>query len=329
MTTGDLPDRAVPHTVDTHLGNDALTVLARHWPALYAHDREATPFQSPAYLTAAARQLPAAATPLVLAARTSGGRIVAALALARHRDRSHARGKVRIRALCISPAAHLRLAGPHAEDDAVARAFALHLLLWHETGIDLALAEPHADTALGRAVREVLPDRLTTNATPPAVLALPFHFEALAPSRQREHARRCRHWAHLAATHTVTYQRSHHQQALLAGLDVLTALQKLGPDAAAPWRALAPAIGASGAFVADLHVDGAPIAAQLCLTRGRRCYSAAQAAHPGYRHLAPAHALLRHLLDDLAQEGFHTLDPGRGTRGAASTAPGPPIRLAA
>ncbi|MEW2573292.1 GNAT family N-acetyltransferase [Streptomyces sp. NPDC047070] len=322
-------DLTVPHTVHTHLGADALTILARHWPALYAHDRQAPPFQSPGWLGGAVRLLPATATPVVLAAMTAASRIIAALALARHRNR----GRIRVEPLSTRPATHTHLIGPHAERDAVAEAFALHLLLLQETGADVMLPGLRADTAFGRAVQAICPDSLTTQASPPAALALPFSFEALAPSRQRAHARRCRHWAQLAATHTITYRRSHHQRALRAGLKVLTALHQAeqarprGPGTAVPWRAVAPALGAAGAFVADLHIDTIPVAAQLCLTRGHACYSVEQVTHPGYRHVAPGHALLRHLLDDLTQEGFHTLHSGCGP--AASAAPGPPIRLAA
>ncbi|WP_221354685.1 GNAT family N-acetyltransferase [Streptomyces beigongshangae] len=323
-------DPAVPCTVHTRLGADALEILARHWPALYAQDRVATPFQSPAWLSGHARLLPVRAVPLLLTATTAGGRIIAALALARLRSRA----RTQILPLSAPHATQVRLTGPHADNEAVARALALHLLLLHDTGADLALPGVRADTAFGRAVRTVVQDNLLTDASPPPVLALPFHADALAPSRRREHARRCRHWAQLAASRPVTYRRSHHQQALLDGLRVLAALQQTcpaGPGAAdtIPWRRIVPDIGATGAFVADLHIDGAPVAAQLCLTRQHRCYSAAQITHPAYRHIAPAHALLRHLLDDLAHEGFHTFDPGRGTRPAATTAPGPPIRLAA
>ncbi|MFE7077345.1 GNAT family N-acetyltransferase [Streptomyces sp. NPDC057620] len=324
-----LPNLPVPHTVRTLIGADALEVLTRHWPALYTQDLEATPFQSPAWLTGAARLLPATATPLVLAATTASGRIIAALALVRDHERNH--HSVRFRPLSAPHLSHLRLTGPHCDDDAVARGFALHLLFLQETGADISLPGLHGDTAFGRAVQAVCPDSLTTGPSP-AVLVLPFSFEALASSRQRAHARRCRHWAQLAATHTITYRRSHHQRALRAGLKVLTTLHQAarsrpGAGTAVPWHRVMPAVGAAGAFAAELHVDDTPVAAQLCLTRGHACYSVEQVTHPGYRHVAPGHALLRHLLDDLAQEGFHTLHAGCGP--AASAAPGPPIRLAA
>ncbi|MFF3489373.1 GNAT family N-acetyltransferase [Streptomyces sp. NPDC002701] len=327
----DLPDPAIPCRIHSRLGADALDVLTRHWPALYAQDLQATPFQSPKWLASTIRLLPPTATPLILAATTAGGRIVAALALARHRDRS----RIRFRPLSAPDTGHLHLVGPHAEDEAIARALALHLLLWQEAGADVTLPGLRADTALGSAVRAICHDSLTTDGPASSVVALPFDFGALAPSRQREHARRCRHWTHLAAGHTITYRRSHHQQGLLSGLDVLASLHAsaqhhhAGPTCASEWRDAVPAIGAKVAFVADLHVDDTPVAAQLCLTRGRRCYSVQQVAHPAYRHLAPAHALLRHLLDDLAQEGFHTLDPGHGTSPGASAAPKASIRLAA
>ncbi|MCW8101722.1 GNAT family N-acetyltransferase [Streptomyces tauricus] len=323
----ELPDLSVPHTVRTHLGADVLTILTRHWPALYTQDLEATPFQSPAWLTAAARLLPTTATPLVLTATTASGRIIAALALTR--DREHTR--VQFRPLSAPHLSHLRLTGPHADDDAVAHGFALHMLLLHHTGAEITLPGLRADTTLGRAVQTVGQGSLSADTSLRPSLVLPFRAEDLAPSRRRAHVRRCRHWARLSATRTVTYQRSHHQQDLRTGLEVLAALHELspGPAGVVPWHRVVPALGTAGAFTAVLRVDGTPVAAQLCLTRSRHAYSTDQAAHPAYRHLGPANALLRQLLDDLAHQGFHSLDPGRASHPARSAAPHPPIRLAA
>jgi CelD/BcsL family acetyltransferase involved in cellulose biosynthesis len=73
--------------------------------------------------------------------------------------------------------------------------------------------------------------------------------------------------------------------------------------------------GPGTAFIATLALDGEVVAAQLCLTRNRRAYSVVPAMHPNYKDLAPGHALLRHLAQDLTCAGYEHLDLGRTVPG--------------
>ncbi|MET8411142.1 GNAT family N-acetyltransferase [Streptomyces sp. NPDC005195] len=322
-------------------GPEAMDLLTGKWRDLYADDRWQTPFQSANWLTAWARQLPRTATPLVLAAVSPTGRIVAALPLARHEDRT----RLRISALSGPHAPCLRPIGPHANDQAVARAFAFHLLLAAEQeDTDVALKAVDADSPLGRALHLVGADISWTRTAPArTAILVPVRYDSLTPSVQREHARRRRTWTRLAASHTITYTRTRHSQDLAAATTAWADLRRrhdpLQHDAGAgDWRAVLEEVGAAVACIATLHVDSTVIAAQLCLTRGPHCYTLPLATDPARRHLAPGHALLRHLVDDLAADGFHTLhlDPttsrqyvGRGQYGAAHPEARTPARSAA
>ncbi|MFD9281098.1 GNAT family N-acetyltransferase [Streptomyces mirabilis] len=310
-------------SVREYIGPDAMDVLARQWRELYAEDDLATPFQSPAWLTAWARQLPYTATPIVLAATSPTGRILAALALARYK----ADARTRFVPLSAPRAECVRLIGPHADDPAVARALAFHLLLVAETtGADVAMTDVPAASALGRSLNLFCQDSswdCTTAAY--ATIPLPVRYTTLSRSAQREHARRRRTWAHLAAHRTITYTRTRHLHDLLSAFDVLSQLHQhrghgqdqqpahtLAADAA-QWRHVLQQLGAATACIATLTLDGTAIAAQLCLTRGPRCYALTPATDPAHRHLAPGHALLRHLVADLAEEDVHTLALGPTT----------------
>ncbi|MET8289451.1 GNAT family N-acetyltransferase [Streptomyces sp. NPDC005132] len=287
-----------------------MDLLTGKWRELYAEDRSATPFQSSDWLTAWARRLPYTATPLVLTAVSPTGRIVAALPLARHEDRM----RTRISPLSAPHAPCLRPIGPHANDPAVARAFAFHLLLATEQeGAEVAPEVVDADSPLGHSLHLVGADiSWTRTASARTTILLPVRYDTLSPSVQREHARRRRTWTRLATDHTITHTRTRHLQDLATAATVWEGLQRRhGPlqdnAGAGDWQSVLEKTGAATARIAVLRVDDQAIAAQLCLTRGPHCYTLPLVADPAHRHLAPGHALLRHLVDDLAADGIHTL----------------------
>lgn len=254
-------------------GPEAMDLLARQWRELYAEDLRATPFQSSAWLTAWARQLPCTATPIVLTAVSPTGRTLAALALARHED------GIRPRTMPLS-APYVRPIGPHADDPTVARALAFHLLLVAEqddTEVDMAAVG--ADSPLGHALHLVGADISWTRTTPARTpIQLPVRYDTLSPSVQREHARRRRTWTRLATDHTITYTRTRHLKNLMAAATLWAALQRgHGPlqdnVGAGDWQTVLEEVGAAKACIATLSVDHTVVAAQLCLTRGPHCYT--------------------------------------------------------
>ncbi|MEU6277468.1 GNAT family N-acetyltransferase [Streptomyces populi] len=308
--------------VREHVGPDAMDLLATQWGSLYAEDDLATPYQSPLWLTAWARHLPYTATPIVLAATSPTGRILAALALARHTEA----GRTRILPLSAPHAECVRPVGPHADDPKVARALAFHLLLADDIGADVVMTDVPTTSALGEFLTLLCADTgwdCTTTAC--AAIPLPVPYDSLPPSAQRQHARRRHTWASLADTRTITYARTRHTQELLEAFDVLCQLHQRRWEGHTPlpgslqttehgqWQSVLRELGAAHACIASLAIDDTVIAAQLLLTRGSRCYSLIPAMNAAHRHLAPGHALLRHLIEDLAGEGFHTLDLGRTT----------------
>ncbi|MET7391437.1 GNAT family N-acetyltransferase [Streptomyces sp. NPDC005529] len=308
-------------SVREYAGPDAVDVLALPWRELYAEDQHATPFQSPAWLSAWARSLPHTATPIVLAATSSTGRWLAALALVRHDDRD----RTRILPLSAPHAECVLPVGPYADDDTVAQAFAFHLLLADDAGADVVMTDVPATSALGTTLTLLCEDTgWDCTTTPNAAVQLPVRYDRLPASTQREHARRRRTWRRLAdAGRIITYTRTRHTADLLQAFSVLCDLHQQrwagheplpGSLTAADrrqWRGVLRELGAAHACIATLAVDDHVIAAQLLLTRGPRCYSLIPAMDPAQRHLAPGHALLRHLTEDLAGEGVQILDLGR------------------
>ncbi|MGC4987278.1 GNAT family N-acetyltransferase [Streptomyces sp. DT193] len=305
-----------------HVGPDAMGFLARQWNNLYAEDELATPFQSSAWLTAWARHLPHTATPIVLAATSPSGRVLAALALASHTGP----GRTRILPLSAPHAECVRPVGPHADDTTVAQALAFHLLLASDGGAEVVMTDMPATSAMGSFLIALCKDTgWDSTATTCAVIPLPVHYARLPPSTQRQHARRRRTWARLAHNRTITYSRTRHTQDLLNAFDTLFQLHQQPWEGHDPlpgslqaseydrWQAIVRDLSATNACIASLAVEATVIAAQLLLTRGTHCYSLIPAMNLAHRHLAPGHALLRHLIDDLASEGFRTLDLGRTT----------------
>ncbi|MFE3263644.1 GNAT family N-acetyltransferase [Streptomyces sp. NPDC059215] len=321
-------------------GPEAVDLLSGQWRQLYVQDRLATPFQSSDWLTAWARQLPATATPLVLAVTSPIGRIVAALALVQHEDGA----RPRIAPLSSPHTWFVHPVGPRADDPEVAHALAFHLLLVAEHDqTDVEIAAVPADSTLGHTLSLIAGDISWTRTTPTSTaVQLPARYDQLPPYSQREHARRRRTWTRLAANHTITYTRTRHSQDLADATAVWADLQhRHGPQDNAgttDWVAVLEHQGAPQTSIATLSVDSTAIAAQLCLTRGPHCYTLPLTADRARRHLAPGHALLRHLVDDLAADGIHTLhlDPtttrhyaGRGQYGAARPDARTPARSAA
>ncbi|MGW6214975.1 GNAT family N-acetyltransferase [Streptomyces sp. NPDC055109] len=302
-------------------GPDAMDVLALQWRELYTDDPAASPFQSLAWLTAWARHLPHTATPIVLAAISPTGRWLAALALVRHDDVD----RTRILPLSAPHAECVLPVGPYADDPAVAQAFAFHLLLADDAGADVVMTDVPAASALGTTLTLLCEDTgWDCITTPNAAVELPVRYDRLSASTAREHQRRRRTWTRLTdAGRTITYTRTRHTADLLTAFDVLCELHQqrwagheplpgsLTAGDRDPWRAVLVELGAAHACIATLAVDEHIVAAQLLLTRGPRCYSLIPAMDPAQRHLAPGHALLRHLTADLAGEGFHVLDLGR------------------
>jgi hypothetical protein len=77
------------------------------------------------------------------------------------------------------------------------------------------------------------------------------------------------------------------------------------------WRSVLHQLDPATTFIASLSLDDRVVAARLCLTRGRHCYSLVPVTDDRHRHLAPDHALLRHLTGDLTRKGFTMLHLGR------------------
>ncbi|MGW1496589.1 GNAT family N-acetyltransferase [Streptomyces sp. NPDC002402] len=300
-------------------GPHALAFLATAWPTLYERDVTATPYQSPAWLNAHAQQLPATATPLVVAVTTSQGP-AAALALVRDLGQS---GPT-VRPLSSPAAEYVRAVGPGVDEPAIADAFAGCLNSLARTS-SVQLPDLPTDSSLGQALIARPQWRHTT--TPYAIVPLPVAYEALSRATRRDHTRRQRKWDALAADHSVVYRRTRTTPELLDAYDVLADLHRRRWAGSEPqpatepaaddtqWRTLLQTCGSDTAFIATLTLGDSTeqqvVAAQLCLYRNHRAYSLCPAHDPAHQHIAPGHALLRRLCADLAEAGFVGLDLGR------------------
>ncbi|MET7621302.1 GNAT family N-acetyltransferase [Streptomyces sp. NPDC005408] len=309
---GKLSTLPAPVTVDILENRAARDFLTSQWPGLYEQDRLATPYQSPAWLTVHADQLPATAVLLVLvAAAPSGPR--AALAVVR--DRSIG-GRTEVQPLSAPTAEYIRLVGPDAEEPHVAAAIA-HTLA--TLGADVMMPDVPSNSALGRHVAAQWQHTITRCAR----IDLPVPYAAMSRATRREHKRRKRAWDQLTtSSRTVAYHRTSSAAELLAAYPALCHLHRLRWSSPRPDHRLTPADEqfravlqhcSSMAFIATLAVDESVVAAQLCLHRGRYVYSLLPAMDPAQQELAPGHALLRTLTDDLTAAGFNTLDLGRTT----------------
>ncbi|KOU50126.1 GNAT family N-acetyltransferase [Streptomyces sp. WM6378] len=290
------------------LENDAAaTWISRWWPTLYEADPCASAYQSPQWVTAWLRQLPSSSSPVVMTVTDEGG-ICAALPLARHRT-----GATDVISALTPYAEYNDLVGPGARHPHIAQALAdgLDQLLQHRKHAELADVPAHS--VLGRA----LDGRRTWQATRTrtALVPLPLDWEALPANLRRQHAKRERR---ARTGHSISYARTRTTDELLQLQPELERLHAARwtpdprPRSSPPdWGAVLSDLTDTTAFIATLTIDGALVAAQLCLFRGTMCWSLRPAMDPGAARLAPGHLLLRRLIDDLTRQGFTGLDLGR------------------
>ncbi|MGW2034698.1 GNAT family N-acetyltransferase [Streptomyces sp. NPDC001811] len=183
---------------------------------------------------------------------------------------------------------------------------------------DVLVADLAADSAPARQAynRWGDPQTQTLYATVP----LPVDLTSLSRSSRRDHTRRRKVMEALGDR--IGYHRTRTASELLAAYDVLEVMfrRRNAPgaptagtaDLALPWRQVL-AHCAPIAFTATLTLDARPVAAQLCLRRGNRVHSLITAMDPAQRDLAPGHALLHRLCEDLTDDGCTLLDLGRTT----------------
>jgi CelD/BcsL family acetyltransferase involved in cellulose biosynthesis len=307
-------------------GTAAGAFMASSWADLYRRDSQATPYQSPSWLTGWAHQLPPSSSLVVALCEGPARQVLAAMPLIC--DRASARP--RTLALSAPMGEYVRAVGPAAEDPQVAKALAGYLEGLASDGQHVDMAGLPVDSALAGHLTSTGPavaGRWHTSVTDCAEIPLPLAYEEMSRSTRRDHKRRQRAWDELAQRHKVTYQRTRDSDELLTAYAVLARLHARrwaghAPPAGSPhapgalhWPAVLERCGANMAFIATLTVDDEIVAAQLCLTRHRRAYSVVPAIDPRYKDLAPGHALLRHLAQDLNTAGYEYLDLGRTVPG--------------
>ncbi|MFD5271502.1 GNAT family N-acetyltransferase [Streptomyces sp. NPDC058335] len=307
-------------------GAAAGAFLASSWAELYRQDPEATPYQSPEWLIGWAHQLPPTARPVIALCEDPARQVLAALPLACDQESD----RVRTYALSAPMGEYVRAVGPAAEDLRVSASLARYL---EELGFDGHHVDIAGLPAGGALARHLTPTeaapagRWHTSVTDCAEIRLPLAYEAMSRSTRRDHKRRQRAWDELARTRTVTYRRTRDSDELLTAYEVLADLHARRwaghttpagsphTPGASYWPAVLERCGTDTAFIATLSVDAQTVAAQLCLTRHRRAYSVVPAMDPHYKDLAPGHALLRRLAQDLAADGYEYLDLGRTVAG--------------
>lgn len=301
--------------------------LSSSWADLYRRDLQATPYQSPSWLTGWAQQLPPTAHPVVAVCEGPARQVLAALPLVH----DHTGDRPRTYALSAPMGEYIRAVGPAAEDPQVCAALTRYLEDLADHGHYVDMAGLPAGGALARHLAPTDPatagGRWHTRITDCAEIPLPLAYEEMSRSTRRDHRRRQRTWDELAQSHNVTYHRTRNNDELLTAYAVLARLHAHRwaghtPPAGTPhtpgaphWPAVLDRCGAEMAFIATLAVDTEIIAAQLCLTQHHRAYSVAPAIHPLHHDLAPGHALLRHLAQDLTAAGYRYLDLGRTVPG--------------
>lgn len=291
-------------------GRAAVDFLRRRWPQLYTSTSDATPYQSPGWLLGWAEQSPATSTTLVIASYR-GGDLVAALALTRERIEGR---RFQIRPLSSPHAEDVRVLGPGADDLEITASLISVLAAFARGGDQVVVPDLRGEVALGRALASA-PGWEHSEAGYASV-PLPLDLGAMPAATRKAHRRRAGRLAALAAEgHHLTYRRSRTAEELVAAYRELADLHERQwgvplPDAAA-WPGVLSRCGPGLAFVATLDLDHRPVAAQLCLVRGRTCYSLRTARTPDQGRLAFGHALLRWLATDLAGDGYTALDLGR------------------
>ena len=295
----------------------AIAFLRHRWADLYRQDLAATPYQSPAWLTAWAARIHAPDTPMILVVPGPAGP-VAALPLVR---RLTPGGRWEIVPVGAPYAEHVRVVGPGAEQPSTTAALAAKLDALASAGDRVMLCDVPITSALGRHM--MTDPRWPQTAVPCAQVPLPVAWAAMSQSTRKSHRRRARALDVLVEQgHQITYRRSQTPLELADGYTALRGLHRrqwsanvrpesdLERDGAA-WQAVIDECGPRLAFVAAMELDGEVVAAQLCLYRGQHCYSLRPAMHPDHAAMAPGHALLRMLVADLADAGFTCLDLGR------------------
>jgi CelD/BcsL family acetyltransferase involved in cellulose biosynthesis len=297
-------------TIQVLGGTDARSFLAApdRWSRLLRGDERATAYQTPAYLLAHARHLPPNATPLVLVAEDATAP-VAALALVRE----HLHDRPRISTLGSPQAEYVRPVGPAAEDPFVVDAMLRTLNRCARDGESVHLSDVPRGSALGRRLLQQPGWSISTADC--ATVPLPVPYRTLGASTRREHQKRSKKWAQLERDRDVEFRRCTGSVVLPAWESLVGLYQAQRRRGRPPAeRELLDIIAAPSAFVAQLSVDGVPVAADLCLTRGERVYSLLPAMNPDLSEYAPGHALLRYLTDDLSTSSpgrFTALDLGR------------------
>ncbi|ANZ13408.1 GNAT family N-acetyltransferase [Streptomyces noursei] len=304
-----------PHHIPLRVleGQPAQDFLTHRWPAMYTHDPDATPYQSPRFLRAWASLLPANSVPLILVAE---GPAPAALALTL--SRTSERGQpTRIQPLGSPHAEQVRPVGPGAHHPAVAHALARYLGAAASSETHVVVPDLPTHTHLGHILQAqpAWQHRTVDYATVP----LPVQYANMSPSTRREHARRERTWAQLAADGRVLYSRTRTQTELAAATAIAEQLHQrrwaghpvLHDADPGALLEVVRRIGPQEALVASLRLDNTPVAAAVCLYRGDTCYSVLPAMAPDHPELAFGHALTRLLTNDLARSGYRRLDLGR------------------
>ncbi|MFI1621849.1 GNAT family N-acetyltransferase [Streptomyces lydicus] len=299
-------------TVQELEGPEAHAFLAVRWPALYAQDRLATPFQSFAWLRGWATQRPTS-TPLVLVAEYAPGRPAAALALTREVTDE---GGVRITPLGSPAAEYIRAVGPCADEPHVAGALVQRLTDWAADGAAVVMPDVPTGSRLGQLLAAEPGWSHTTVAC--AQVPVPMPYAAMSRVTRRDHVRRERTWTALEMEGRVDYRRSSTADELAAGTADAQHLHRRRwashPTRVPPLDGLLEVLrhcGPTEAFAAVLRLDGCPVAAMVCLHRGPVAYSLLPAMDPAVADLAPGHALHRRLLADLDAAEFEVLDLGR------------------
>ncbi|MFI5702585.1 GNAT family N-acetyltransferase [Streptomyces xanthochromogenes] len=312
------------YSVQTLAGAAALTFLAGPYTELYRADAAATAYQNPLWLSAWADTLPPHAQPLCLVVQCSDGTPAAALPLVH--DTTTPRPQVY--PLSAPASDYVRATGPQADNPVVADAITRSLSQLARGGADVVISDVPAASGLGQALSHTAEHGGgQPHLFKCAVLDLPVDVTTMSVSTRRDHRRRQRRWNDLSSNHLVVYSRSRTTAEMRAAAPVLAQIHHkrwagrpaqagaAHPVTADGLDALLSRCGAENAFIATLAVDHAVVAAQLCLHDRRTCYSFVPAMDPAFRDLAPGHALLRNLIRDLHEHGFHALDLGRTTEG--------------
>ncbi|MFD7663565.1 GNAT family N-acetyltransferase [Streptomyces sp. NPDC059788] len=316
MTTSPPPPPLLtPVSVATRLhvrtleGPRAHTALAVLWPGLYRHDPDATPYQSPAWLTSMAAHMPPTDQLLMLVVTDDWTRPVAGLALVRRTDDQ---GLSRIRPLGSPWSEYVQAVGPQSARPAAAAALRRRLEALAHDGAHVVIPDVPVDSALGQQLAAAQWQQHDRALARCARLTLPVDYEALPRSARKDHARRARTWVDLMAQDRVHFTRTRTREQLRSAYLDLARLHRRRWASDAPLDLdLVLRCGADAAFVASLSLDGQLVAAQLCLARGRRVYSVLPAMNPEHADLAPGHSLLRRLLDELHYDGYESVDLGR------------------